>query len=64
MSERWNRVADVRAFLASQGRRSVGVHQMKNVKRMPWPLCTRCGLLALRNDASRKALREQCVVEE
>ncbi len=38
-----------------------GPHQMSGViKRMPWPYCRRCGLVALRNDATRRALKEQC----
>lgn len=61
---RWTRVEDVKGFLASKGQRSVGVHQMRHAKRISWPLCSRCGLLALRNDATRKALREPCVIEE
>lgn len=61
---RWERVTNIRAFMDSRGQRSVGVHQMRSVKRLPWPYCSRCGLLALRNDATRKAMREACVVEE
>lgn len=58
-------VADVRAFLAEQGRKVTGAHSMTGVlKRMPWPYCKRCGLIALRNDATRKALREPCVTWE
>lgn len=60
MGERMQRVQDVRAFLSS-GRKVRGAHQMKGtLKRMPWPYCTRCGLMALRNDATRKALKEPC----
>ena len=62
--QEWHRVSDVGAFLASRGQRNVGVHQMRSLKRLPWPCCSRCGLLALRNDATRKALRAVCVVEE
>jgi hypothetical protein len=25
-----------------------------------WPYCARCGLVALKNDVSRKALKAQC----
>jgi hypothetical protein len=54
-------VHDVRAFLAERGRKVRGPHSFKGViKRMPWPYCTRCGLIALRNDATNRAMREQC----
>jgi len=29
-------------------------------KMMHWPMCGRCGLLALKNDATKKAIREGC----
>ncbi len=29
-----------------------------------WPYCARCGLVALKNDVSRRALKADCVVEE
>lgn len=59
----WYKVEDVRAFL-NGGRRSVGVHSPKPLKRMPWPRCSRCGLLYLRNDATTRALRQPCVTIE
>jgi hypothetical protein len=58
------RVTDVRSFLASRGQRSVGVHQWAPLKRIPWPYCKRCGLLALRNEVTRTAMKAACVVEE
>lgn len=61
MAERMTRVTDVRAFLASTGRKSVGQHAFKGViKRMPWPYCTRCGLIALKNEATRRAMKQPC----
>ncbi len=27
---------------------------------IPWPVCVRCGLMLLKNDASRKAERKPC----
>lgn len=42
-----------------------GPHNMSGkLKRLPWAYCKRCGLMALKNDASRKALRAECVTEE
>lgn len=29
-----------------------------------WPYCARCGLMALKNEESRKALKRDCVTEE
>lgn len=63
-TEKWHRVQDVKAFMESRGQRTVAEHSMRSIKRLSWPVCARCGLLALRNDATRKALREKCVVEE
>jgi hypothetical protein len=53
----------VRAFLAEQGRRVVGSHQM--TKRIcHWPYCARCGLVALKNERTRRALAAPCVTTE
>ena len=42
-----------------------GPHVMtKRLKRLPWPYCARCGLVALKNDASRAALKRECVTLE
>lgn len=61
MSVRMERVRDVRAWLAEKGRKVKGKHAMTGaMKRMPWPYCKRCGLLALRNEATRRALKEPC----
>lgn len=40
-----------------------GPHQMTK-RVLNWPYCSRCGLVALRNDATRIALKAQCVTEE
>lgn len=49
----------------AKARISRGAHVMTGkIKRIPWPYCTRCGLLALRNDATRAALRRECVIVE
>lgn len=42
-----------------------GPHTMSGrMKRLPWPYCLKCGLIALKNVTSRKALKAECVVEE
>lgn len=64
MASEWTVVKDVRAFLAQRGSRNVGVHQWKPLKRMPWPRCSRCGLLRLKNEATRRAANAPCVTEE
>ncbi len=40
-----------------------GPHQMTK-RILHWPYCSRCGLMALKNDASRAALKRECVTEE
>ena len=60
----WKAISDVRGFLATKGNRSVGTHSPKTLKRIPWPVCSRCGLLYLKNERTRKAVREPCIVEE
>ena len=38
-----------------------GPHNMqKRFKRLPWPVCMMCGLVGLKNDATREALRKPC----
>lgn len=32
--------------------------------RFPWPVCQRCGLVALKNEATRRALRQPCGANE
>jgi hypothetical protein len=36
----------------------VGPHKTKTHKRIPWPVCVGCGLVYLKNEATRKRLRE------
>jgi hypothetical protein len=55
--------SEARSFLASQGQRRVGPHAMTK-RILHWPYCARCGLLALNNDESRRAIRRPCVTEE
>lgn len=38
-----------------------GPHRLTGrLKRLPWPFCVQCGLLALKNDVTKRALRRQC----
>jgi hypothetical protein len=53
--------SEKRDFLSSRGRRDVGVHQMTR-KILHWRYCARCGLMNLKNDATRRALRAPCVI--
>ncbi len=32
-------------------------HQPQAVKRLPWPVCRGCGLVYLRNEATRRAIK-------
>lgn len=61
---KWYKVDNVRAFLDARGTRVVRAHNPKSIRRIPWPSCVHCGLLYLKNDATRKALRSPCVTEE
>lgn len=40
-----------------------GPHQMTK-RVLHWTYCARCGLVALKNDVTRRALKAQCVTEE
>ena len=55
---------EVREFLNRRGVRKVGVHSWKPIKRMPWPFCSSCGLLRLKNDVTRIAANGPCITEE
>jgi hypothetical protein len=59
----WQRVSDVRSFLAEKGQRREGVHSFTK-RACSWPYCARCGLVLLKNEATRKAARAACVVFE
>lgn len=63
MSGAWKQVQDVRGFLAQRGTVKSMPHNL-NVAVLHWRYCSRCGLIALKNDASRKAMKAACVVEE
>lgn len=59
--------AEKRALLLSTGVRKTGTHNVTGTigrPPMPWRFCVNCGLLALKNDATRRALRAACEWEE
>lgn len=62
----WTTLApsEVREFLSRKGQRREGTHAFKQHKRIPWPMCRHCGLLALRNEATRRAMRAKCITWE
>lgn len=41
-----------------------GPHNLSGKKILHWQFCRRCGLMALKNDESRRLLRKQCVTLE
>jgi hypothetical protein len=62
--EKMRKVENVKAFLAEKGMRSAGPHTPRNYKRLAWPVCSRCGLVYLKNEVTAKAARAVCVTEE
>lgn len=59
----WKQVSDVRAFLADKGTKRVREHAFTK-KVCHWSCCGQCGLLLLKNDATRKAVKAKCVTYE
>ena len=55
--------SDVRAFLERRGSARTGPHRMTE-QILNWIYCARCGLLALKNNTTRLALRRPCVWED
>ena len=53
-------VTEARELLAYQGVRHVSTHRMTE-RILHWHYCACCGLLALNNDVTRRALRAPCV---
>jgi hypothetical protein len=43
-----------------EGATKLSPHKSVTYKRFPWPVCAKCGLVYLKNDATRKRLREGC----
>jgi hypothetical protein len=56
----WKKVADVARFLADKGQKKVGDHSFNKII-LNYPYCSHCGLVALKNDISRRAMKEKCV---
>lgn len=49
-------------FLAQRGKRDSAPHDMRG-QILHWPYCKRCGLIALKNERTARALRKPCVIE-
>lgn len=61
----WYRTKDeVRAFLALKGKERRGPHSPKMRRGIPWPVCSHCGLVWLKNDLTRAAIKAVCVTIE
>jgi hypothetical protein len=61
MADEWQEWKDWK----KPGQLRIRAHAMtKKMKRLPWPYCAHCGLMALKNDASRREMKKPCVVEE
>lgn len=59
----WERVSDVREFMARRGTVRTGPHNFDR-KVCHWSACKHCGLILLRNDTTRKARKKPCITEE
>lgn len=55
--------AERREWLNAKGSRRTGPHAF-TWKIRHWLACARCGLLLIRNDATRRAAAQPCVWEE
>jgi hypothetical protein len=54
---------EARAFLSAKGSRRKAPHSFTR-RILHWPYCARCGLVLLKNDASRRAASVPCTWEE
>jgi hypothetical protein len=63
MSAKWERVRDVGAFLNEQGVKRTREHAFTKTI-LHWPYCAYCGLLLLKNEATRRAAAQKCVTYE
>jgi len=52
-----------RELLSSKGTKRTRVHAFTR-KMLHWPYCQHCGLVMLKNDVSRRAVRKPCVTYE
>lgn len=59
----WETVSDVAGFLSQRGTKRTRIHAFKG-KVCHWSYCVQCGLVMLRNDVSRKAVKAPCVTYE
>jgi len=50
-------------FLARKGHFDRGTHTPKLLRNISWPICSRCGLVYLKNERTRLAIRASCVIE-
>lgn len=50
---------DARSFLSMQGQKHRGTHRMTE-RILHWLYCANCGLVNLKNDTTRRALRATC----
>lgn len=63
MSGKWERVRDVGAFLSEGGTKRVREHAFTKMI-ISWPYCVHCGLVLLKNEATRRAAAQKCVTYE
>ena len=62
-AQQWYQVTDVAGFLSSKGQKRVGTHSMTKPV-LHWRYCAHCGLMNLKNDVTKRALRQPCVTYE
>jgi hypothetical protein len=55
--------ADAKAFLAANGLKRTGPHRMTQ-RLLNYMYCANCGLLNLKNDVTRAALKKVCMWED
>ena len=63
MGRAWTQVTDVKSFLSARGNVRTGSHRMTG-KTLHWPYCVQCGLVWLKNDVTRRAMKSPCVWED
>lgn len=63
-SKSWTQVHDVREFLSRTGNRRIREGHTLDGRVAHWPYCIHCGLVALKNDVTRRALKNKCVTWE
>lgn len=54
-----------RGAMSERGQKRRAPHQFtRRLKRLPWPYCAHCGLMLLKNEASKRAAKAVCEWEE